>query len=319
MLNVRRTPLALAAALLAGACASSPRMVSTTATTTTTTARPTLPAESAPAGGAAAASPGAARALVPDAESAAARLAASPRHGEYAMIPVPGGSAGDSVRAFVVYPERSAKAPVVVVVHEIFGLTSWVRAVADQLAAEGFIAVAPDLLTGYPNKGNPDQVGMQDAVAQVSQLDAAQVQRRVAAAGAYGMGLPAGEARYGVVGFCWGGSTVFQHAVFAGQNGTPGFGAGVVYYGSAPAPALVAAVRAPLLGLFAENDARVNATVPAADSTLRANARTHEFTTFAGAGHGFLRQQSGQNGANRTASEQAWPRTVAWFRQHLGG
>jgi carboxymethylenebutenolidase len=93
----------------------------------------------------------------------------------------------------VVYPERSAKAPVVVVVHEIFGLTSWVRAVADQLAAEGFIAVAPDLLTGYPNKGNPDQVGMQDAVAQVSQLDAAQVQRRVAAAGAYAMALPAAE------------------------------------------------------------------------------------------------------------------------------
>jgi len=231
------------------------------------------------------------------------------------MIPVPGGAAADSMRAWVVYPQRSTKAPVVVVVHEIFGLSTWVRAVADQLAADGFIAVAPDLLTGFVPADAPDSVN----VAAIRQLDPAQVQRRVAAAGAYGMGLPAAEARYGVVGFCWGGSTTFQHAVFAGQNSTPGFGAGVVYYGSAPRPELVAEVRAPLLGLFAENDARVNATIPAADSTLRANGRPHEFVTFGGAGHGFLRQQDGQNGANRTASQQAWPRTVAWFRQHLGG
>lgn len=300
MPNVRHSSLAAAAVLL-GACASSPRMVSTTATST----RPTASAGVQPASGGA---------LPPDAAGAAARIAASPRHGEYAMIPVPGGAAADSVRAWVVYPQRSTKAPVVVVVHEIFGLSTWVRAVADQLAADGFIAVAPDLLTGYAPPDSPDSVN----VATIRQLDPAQVQRRVAAAGTYGMGLPAAEAKYGVVGFCWGGSTVWQHAVFAGQNGTPGFSAGVIYYGGAPAPALVAQERAPLLGFFGENDARVNATIPAADSTLRSNARTHEFTTFAGAGHGFMRQQDGQNGANRTAAQQAWPRTVAWFRQHLG-
>jgi carboxymethylenebutenolidase len=231
------------------------------------------------------------------------------------MIPVPGGSAADSVRAWVVYPQRSTKAPVVVVVHEIFGLSTWVRGVADQLAADGFIAVAPDLLTGYAAPDAPDSVN----VATIRRIDAGQVQRRVAAAGAYGMTQPAAEARYGVVGFCWGGSTVWQHAVFAGQNEVPGFGAGVVYYGGAPAPALVTQVRAPLLGFFGENDARVNATIPAADSALRAAGRTHEFTTFAGAGHGFLRQQEGQNGANRAASQQAWPRTLGWFRRHLGG
>ncbi len=307
MPNVCRPTLAAAAALVAGACASSPRTVSSTGTTTTAT-RPAAAAEVAPSAAGDAALP-------PDAAGAAARLAASPRHGEYAMIPVPGGAAADSVRAYVVFPQRSTKAPVVVVVHEIFGLSTWVRAVADQLAADGFVAVAPDLLTGFAPADSPDSVN----VATIRQLDAAQVQRRVAAAGAYGMGLPAAEARYGVVGFCWGGSTTWQHAVFAGQNGTPGFGAGVVYYGSAPAPALVAQVRAPLLGLFGENDARVNVTVPPADSTLRALGRTHAFTTFPGAGHGFLRQQDGQNGANRAASQQAWPRTVAWFRQHLAG
>jgi carboxymethylenebutenolidase len=307
MPNVRRPTLAAAAALVAGACASSPRTVSSTGTTPTAT-RPAAAAEVAQSATGDAALP-------PDAAGAAARLAASPRHGEYAMIPVPGGAAADSVRAYVVFPQRSTKAPVVVVVHEIFGLSTWVRAVADQLAADGFVAVAPDLLTGFAPADAPDSVN----VATIRQLDAAQVQRRVAAAGGYGMGLPAAEARYGVVGFCWGGSTTWQHAVFAGQNGTPGFGAGVVYYGSAPAPALVAQVRAPLLGLFGENDARVNVTVPPADSTLRALGRSHAFTTFPGAGHGFLRQQDGQNGANRAASQQAWPRTVAWFRQHLAG
>lgn len=305
MPTLRRSPLVLAAALAAGACASSPRMASTTATTSRTTTV---------AGPAASAGVAAAGALPPDAAEAPARIAASPRHGEYVMIPVPGGDAADSVRAWVVYPQRSTKAPVVVVVHEIFGLSTWVRGVADQVAADGFIAVAPDLLTGYAPPDSPDSVN----VATIRRVDPAQVQRRVAAAGAYGMALPAGDAHYGVVGFCWGGSTVWQHAVFAGQNGTPGFGAGVVYYGGAPNASLVAQVRAPLLGFFGENDARVNATIPAADSTLRANGRAHEFTTFPGAGHGFLRQQSGQNGANRTASQQAWPRTVAWFRQHLG-
>ncbi len=308
MPNVSRLTFAVAAAIAAGACASSPRTAPTAGAPSTST-RP-----AASTGGGAPPAPGAA-AIPPDAAGAAARLAASPRHGEYATVPVPGGAAADSVRAYVVFPQRSSKAPVVVVVHEIFGLSTWVRAVADQLAADGFIAVAPDLLTGFVPPDAPDSVN----VAAIRQLDSAQVQRRVAAAGAYGMALPAAEARYGVVGFCWGGSTTWRHAVFAGQNGTPGFGAGVVYYGGAPGPAQVAQVRAPLLGLFGENDARVNVTVPPADSALRAAGRPHEFTTFAGAGHGFLRQQTGQNGANQAASQQAWPRTVAWFRQHLGG
>ena len=298
-----RAALIAAGALAFPACASNPGMAARTSPTSAPAAAAGAPTAQ-PAG----------RTIAPDAASAAARLAASPRHGEYAMIPVPGGDAADSVRAFVVYPERPTKAPVVVVVHEIFGLSTWVRAVADQLAADGFIAVAPDLLTGVAPADAPDSVN----VRLIRGLNPAQVQRRVAAAGAYGMARPAAQPRYGVVGFCWGGSTVWQHAVFAGQNTVPGFGAGVVYYGSAPAPTQVAVVRAPVLGLFGENDARVNATIPAADSTLRANGRPYEVATFAGAGHGFLRQQAGQNGANGAAAQQAWPRTVAWFRRYLG-
>ncbi len=90
-----------------------------------------------------------------------------------------------------------------------------------------------------------------------------------------------------------------------------------MYYGVSPDPARLTSVRAPVLGLYGENDARVNATVPAADSTMKALGKTYEHTAFTGAGHGFLRNQSGQNGANLAAAKDAWPRTVAWFRKYL--
>jgi len=246
------------------------------------------------------------------AAEADARLAASPRHGEWAMV-----SAGDadSVRAWVVYPERSERAPVVIVVHEIFGLTNWVRAVADQLAADGFIAIAPDFLTGMrvPTSANGQPVA-DSAVAAVRALNQADVQRRIDAVAAYGMALPAALPRYGIVGYCWGGTVSFNHAVHA-----PGLGASVVYYGTSPAGDALRSVRAPVLGLYGENDARVNATIAPADSAMRAMGRTYEHQVFPGAGHGFLRQQDGQNGANLAASQAAWPRTIAFFRQHLGG
>ena len=294
--------------LAVGACARSSRMVdehaghdgartvgvkSTTTTTTTstvTTTRTTLPA---------------------DAQQARARLDASPRHGEWAMVRV---GDRDSVRAWVVYPERATKAPVVLVVHEIFGLSTWIRAVADQLAAEGFIAIAPDLLTGKMATTNSDSMDVQAAVAQIRQLDPAEVQRRLSAVAAYGMKLPAAEPRYGIVGFCWGGSTVYAHAAAAGGA----LAAGVAYYGGAdPKQIPLANARAAMLGLYGENDARVNATIPAVDSVLRRGARAFEYAVYPGAGHGFLRQQDGMNGANLSATQAAWPRTVGWFRQYL--
>ena len=249
----------------------------------------------------------------PGAPDAKARLNASPRHGEWAMIET---GAGDSVRAWVVYPERQDKAPVVVVIHEIFGLTPWIRAVADQIAADGFIAIAPDLLTSRNLPGTPEDGPMSEqATAAIRTLDRGVVQRQLAAVGRYGMSLPAATQSYGVVGFCWGGTASFEHALRAS-----GLGAAVVYYGSTPANPDFAATRTPVLGLYGGDDNRVNATIPVADSGMRAAGRTFESHVFPGAGHGFLRAQSdsARGIANSNASNAAWPLTVAFFRKHLG-
>jgi carboxymethylenebutenolidase len=130
----------------------------------------------------------------------------------------------------------------------------------------------------------------------------------------YGMSLPAAQSKFGVVGFCWGGSTSFATAVRA----HPKLRGAVVYYGTAPALAELRGVRAPVLGLYGENDARVNATIPGADSAMKSLGKRYEPVILSGAGHGFLRQQDGQNGANLTASRTAWPKTIAFFQRSLG-
>lgn len=242
----------------------------------------------------------------------AARLAASPRHAEWAMIATGEGS-GDSTRAYVVYPERSDRAPVVLVIHEIFGLTPWIRGVADQLAKEGYIAIAPDLLTRYNIPGSPLDPVADSATAAIRSLSQDDANRQLDAVARWGMALPAALESYGVVGFCWGGSMSFAHAVHA-----PGLDAAVVYYGSSPASEALAAVHAPVLGLYAGDDARVNATIPAADSAMRAAGHTYSTRSYEGAGHGFLRQQDGRDGANMAAARGAWPETLAWFSEYLG-
>lgn len=239
------------------------------------------------------------------------RLATSPRHGEWAMIR---SGPNDSVRAWVVYPERSAKAPVVVVVHEIYGLSTWVRGVADQLAANGYIAIAPDLLTGKVAL-QADTVTQAAASAAIRTLRVDDVHRQLEAVARYGMALPAALPRYGIVGYCWGGSASFAHAV----RSPGGLGAAVVYYGGSPDTSELSRVKVPVLGLYAGNDQRVNATVPRADTIMRRLGKPYEIHFFAGAGHGFLRQQDGAAGANLLASEKAWPLTVAFFRRHLKG
>lgn len=239
-----------------------------------------------------------------------ARLAASPRHGEWAMV---GAGGADSVRAWVVYPERSDKAPVVIVVHEIFGVSNWVRGVADQLAADGFIAIAPDFLSGMNVPNGPDGAPMPDSArAAIQRVNQADVQRRIDAVARWGMALPAALPRYGIVGYCWGGTVSFNHAAHS-----PTLGASVVYYGTSPASERLGSVRAPVLGLYGENDARVNQTIAPADSAMRALGKSFAYQLFPGAGHGFLRQQDGANGANLAATQAAWPRTIAFFRQHL--
>lgn len=241
----------------------------------------------------------------------AARLAASPRHAEWAMVPLAPGS-GDSIAAYVVYPERRDNAPVVVVIHEIFGLSSWVRGVADQLAADGFIAIAPDLLSIERGGATTDSMAHVDARAMIGRVTPDKMNAMVAAVGQYGMNLPAARKVYGVVGYCWGGTASFNHAVF----GAPGLKAAVVYYGSSPEATEIAKVRIPVLGLYGENDQRVNATIARADSTMKAIGGTFVQHVYAGARHGFLRQQDTPP-ENAEAARQAWPATLAWFRQHL--
>jgi carboxymethylenebutenolidase len=247
-----------------------------------------------------------------DAELALSRLAESPRHGEW--IEYHAGDA-DTVSAFVVYPERSDRAPVVVVIHEIFGLTDWVRGVADQLAADGFIAIAPDLLSGKGYAGGGTDSFSPDSVRQaIRDLDRAEVNRRLQAAAAYATSLPAATSKVGSIGFCWGGSTSFRLA-----TAWSGLDAAVVYYGSSPDPESLAAIEAPVLGLYGGDDARVNATIEPAMTEMKRLGKAFEAEIYDGAGHGFLRQQDGRDGANLTASGRAWPRTLAFLRGELEG
>ncbi len=248
--------------------------------------------------------------IAPGAAEAAARLQSSPRHAEWAMIATAPG-AKDSIAAWVVYPEVKKNAPVVIVIHEIFGLSGWVRGVADQLAADSYIAIAPDLLSIERGGATTDSLAWDTARTLIRNVTPEKMNAMVAAVGRYGMALPAAAKMYGVVGYCWGGTASFNHAVF----NAPGMKAAVVYYGSSPAAAEIAKVKVPVLGLYGENDQRVNATIPMADSTMRAIKGTFVSKIYPGAGHGFLRAQD--QAANRAASLEAWPQTIGWFRKYL--
>ncbi|MCH6569234.1 MAG: dienelactone hydrolase family protein [Acidobacteria bacterium] len=243
-------------------------------------------------------------------ETARARLNASPRHGEWVKVQ----SGGDTINAWVVYPERSDPAPVVLVIHEIYGLTDWIRSVADQLAAEGYIAIAPDILTGKgPGGGGTESVDRDGAVALVRALDRTEVVSRLNATAQYANSLPAAQDTLAVIGFCWGGSTSFAYA--AAQ---PNLSAAVVYYGSSPSAEALARIQAPVLALYGGDDARVNKTIPDAQTEMKRLGKSYQPEIYDGAGHGFLRAQEARDGANMRASEQAWPETIGFLRKELG-
>ncbi|MDE0110548.1 MAG: dienelactone hydrolase family protein [Bryobacterales bacterium] len=253
-------------------------------------------------------------ALPADAESAEDRLAATPRHGEWVEISEGQGASGgwhDRVRAWISYPERATRAPVVIVIHEIFGLTDWVRGVADQLAGAGYIAIAPDLLTGLgPDGQTPSE--RQEAVQLIRGLRIEDVARRLTAVGRFGAGLPASNGKFGVIGFCWGGGTAFAYAGYE-----PNLAAAVVYYGTSPDKRAISRITAPVAGFYGSEDMRVNSTIPAAEAEMQRLGLPFENHIYEGAGHGFLRQQSGREGANLKASESAWAATVAFLGEHL--
>ena len=191
------------------------------------------------------------------------QLKSSPRHGEWVDIK---GTDGTPIKSFVVYPERREKAPVVIVVMEIFGLSDWIRGVADQLAKEGYIAIAPDFLSGRgPNKGGSQELGSQGATQEIRNVTPADTERMLNDVRTYALALPAANGKIAAVGFCWGGGTVFNYALKQ-----PALNAAISYYGPMPAdPAAYATAKAPVLGLYGANDARVAAPNSYADRSSK--------------------------------------------------
>lgn len=219
-------------------------------------------------------------------------LEKSSRHGEW--VPVKHGDR--TVQSFVVYPETRKKAPIIIVIHEIFGMTDWVRSVADQLAANGYIAIAPDLLSGMGPKGggSSDFAGTQDAMKAISSLDPDQVTADLNAVAEYAKKIPAGNGKIAVVGFCWGGGQSFRFA-----TNRKDLSAAFVFYGPGPDPKDIPNITAPVYGFYAGEDARIGATIPATEEAMKKAGKKFEPVTYAGAGHGFMR--AGEDPANEAA------------------
>jgi carboxymethylenebutenolidase len=232
---------------------------------------------------------------------AKAALDKSPRHREYVALK----HDGRIVQAFVVYPEVSHKAPVIVMIHEIFGLSDWAKEMADELAAKGYIVIAPDLLSGAgPNGGGTDAFAGQDQVTQtVSGLSADQVTADLDAAADYAKKLPSSNGKLFVAGFCWGGGKSFAFATHRHD-----LSAAFVFYG--PPPPNLTSIAAPVYGFYAGNDARISATVPATTEAMKAAGKTYAPIIYEGAGHGFMRagQAPDANDANNKAFADAFKR-----------
>ncbi|HZZ38115.1 MAG TPA: alpha/beta fold hydrolase [Acidobacteriaceae bacterium] len=232
------------------------------------------------------------------------RLESSPRHREYVTLH----HDARAVQALVVYPEDKDKTSVVVMIHEIFGQSDWAKEMADELAAQGFIVVEPDLLSGSgPNGGGSDAFASQDdRIKAVSQLDPAVVLADLDAAADYARKIPAGNGKIAVIGFCWGGTKSFAFAAHRKD-----LSAAFVFYGSSPPD--VSPITAPVYGFYGGSDARIGATIPATTAAMKAARKVYEPVTYDGAGHGFSRageDPTNTNPANRTAREQAFARLI---------
>ena len=218
-----------------------------------------------------------------------------------------------SVKAFIVYPEVKGKAPAVVVIHEIFGLTDWVRSVADKLAAAGYIAIAPDLLSGFgPNRGGSSEfASSQDAMKAVSGLDPDVVTADLNAAADYVKKLPAANGKLAVGGFCWGGTQSFRFAT--NRHDLAG---AFVFYGSGPKD--VTSINAPVYGFYAGDDSRIGATIPDTKTAMQQAGKNYDPVTYDGAKHGFMRageDPANTIEANKKAHDEAWERWLKLLKQ----
>src|SRR5258706_14631192 len=239
----------------------------------------------------------------------------SPRHREWVNVK----SGNRVVSAFVVYPEIKTKATAVVLIHEIFGMSDWVQLAADDLAAAGYIAIAPALLSGMgPNGGGTSSLPDGTAVGKaIRDLPPDQITSDLNAVADYVAKLPAANGKVAVAGFCWGGTQSFRFA-----TNRPTLSAAFVFYGTGPETAeAIAAIKAPVYGFYAGNDARVGATVPKTVEMMKAAGKRYEPVTYEGAGHGFMRagdtppppadaDHKVKEGyaANKKARDEAWTR-----------
>lgn len=215
-------------------------------------------------------------------------------------------SGGDTITAYLAYPERPQPAPAVIVIHEIFGLSDFIRETTEKLAQDGFVAIAPDLLSrrgGTPAAGD-------SARRLISSLPPDQVTADLDATRAYLKTLRAvrGDA-IGTIGFCWGGGQSFRYA-----TNTPDLRAFVVCYGPSPAAQELARIRAKGLGVYAENDARINAGLPDAVAALRQAGKDYQYAVYPGVGHGFLRSRD-----NPAVADRAWTNIVEFLQRELEG
>jgi carboxymethylenebutenolidase len=226
----------------------------------------------------------------------------SPRHREWVTIK----HDGRSVQTFVVYPQVSNKRPVVLIIHEIFGMTDWVQDLADQVAAAGYIAVAPDLLSGMaPNGGGSSDFAQGQAVKAVSMLNPEQITRDLNAVADYALKVPSANGKLYVAGFCWGGGQSFRFATNRSD-----LSAAFVFYGPPPSADDMARINAPVYGFYGGNDERIGATIPTAREEMKAAGKVYEPLTYKGAGHGFMRagEAPDANPANKKARYEAWER-----------
>jgi len=235
---------------------------------------------------------------------AKARLEKSRRHLEWVKVK----HGNREVNCFIAYPEVKDKAAAVIVIHEIFGLSDWVRGVTDQLAEAGYIAIAPDLLSGAaPGGGGTAELGGPDAARKaIPSLPAEQITADLDAVAGYVAKLPACNGKIVVGGFCWGGAQTFR---FATNN--KNIRAAFVFYGTGPDKEEdVARINCPVYGFYAGNDNRVDATLPKSTELMKKGGKTYEPVTYEGAGHGFMRagEAPDANDADKKARDEAWKR-----------
>ena len=243
-------------------------------------------------------------ATAPAQEWAKARLEKSPRHHEWVTVK----HSNREIQCYLTYPEVKDPATAVVVIHEIFGLTDWVRGVTDQLAEAGYIAIAPDLLSGAaPGGGGTAELGGSDAATKaIRSLPPEQVTADLNAAVEYVKKLPSCNGKVVVAGFCWGGAQSFR---FATNNKE--LKAAFVFYGTGPESEQdLEKISAPVYGFYGGNDNRINSTIPKTSEAMKRAEKKYESVTYDEAGHGFMRagEAPDANAANKMAREEAWKR-----------